>query len=172
MDFTHYAVRRSDDGGIEIFGVTEQPVSWEFRVHIGAEDIPGIVKVAASWPVLRMFARKPFVAIGAAWRRRHFQVPEGLEDRVKAAHSRVMERPRPNRVVRDAPAPQSAPAGTTTGPVGEPVASVEGAAGASGDGSSHAATPRIASLAGGSLQSLPEDTDSLRPASKERRVVL
>ena len=56
MDFTHYAVRRSDDGGIEIFGVTEQPVSWEFRVHIGEEDIPGI---ASSSQPLRLGYFRP-----------------------------------------------------------------------------------------------------------------
>lgn len=97
MDFTHYAVRRSDDGGIEIFGVTEQPVSWEFRVHIEQEDIPGLVHVALSKPVRRMFMPKIFTAIATIWRRRRFKVPEGLEERVKTAHSHVMERQRINR---------------------------------------------------------------------------
>ncbi len=97
MDFTHYAVRRAGDGGIEILGVTEQPVAWEFRVHIGQEDIPGMVKVALSRPVIEMFARKPLTALGSLRRRRHFEVPAGLEERVKAAHSHVMDRPRPNR---------------------------------------------------------------------------
>ncbi len=101
MDFTHYAIRGSDDGGIEIFGVTEQPVSWEFRVHIEQEDIPGLVNVALSKPVRRMVMRKMFTAIATVWRRRHFKVPEGLEERVKTAHSHVMDRPRINRQVSD-----------------------------------------------------------------------
>ncbi len=97
MDFTHYAVRRSDDGGIEIFGVTEQPVSWEFRVHIEQEDVPGLVHVALSKPVRKMLIRKIPTAIATVWRRRRFKVPEGLEERVKNAHSHVMERQRMNR---------------------------------------------------------------------------
>ncbi|MHB8263839.1 MAG: hypothetical protein ACYDGY_08865 [Acidimicrobiales bacterium] len=99
MDFTHYAVRRSEDGGIEIFGVTEQPVSWEFRVHIGEEDIPGIVNVALSRPVIRMVATNILTAVATVWRRRRFKVPEGLEERVKTAHSHVMDRTRPNRPI-------------------------------------------------------------------------
>ncbi len=99
MDFTHYAVRRSEDGGIEIFGVTEQPVSWEFRVHIGEEDIPGIVNVALSRPVILMVTKKMLTAVATVWRRRHFKVPEGLEERVRTAHSHVMDRPRPNRPI-------------------------------------------------------------------------
>ncbi len=101
MDFTHYAIRGSDDGGIEIFGVTEQPVSWEFRVHIEQEDIPGLVNVALSKPVRRMVIRRIFTAIATIWKRRHFKVPEGLEERVRTAHSHVMDRPRINRQVSD-----------------------------------------------------------------------
>ena len=97
MDFTHYAIRGSEDGGIEIFGVTEQPVSWEFRVHIEQEDIPGLVNVALSKPVRRMVIRRIFTAIATIWKRRHFKVPEGLEERVRTAHSHVMDRPRINR---------------------------------------------------------------------------
>ncbi len=101
MDFTHYAIRGSEDGGIEIFGVTEQPVSWEFRVHIEQEDIPGLVNVALSKPVRRMVIRRIFTAIATIWKRRHFKVPEGLEERVRTAHSHVMDRPRINRQVSD-----------------------------------------------------------------------
>ncbi|MCL5886510.1 MAG: hypothetical protein M1280_05685 [Actinobacteria bacterium] len=101
MDFTHYAIRGSEDGGIEIFGVTEQPVSWEFRVHIEQEDIPGLVNVALSRPVRRMVIRRIFTAIATIWKRRHFKVPEGLEERVRTAHSHVMDRPRINRQVSD-----------------------------------------------------------------------
>ncbi len=118
MDFTHYAIRGSEDGGIEIFGVTEQPVSWEFRVHIEQEDIPGLVNVALSRPVRRMVIRKIFTAIATVWRRRHFKVPEGLEERVKTAHSHVMDRPRINRQVSSragsGTAPTASIARTTT----------------------------------------------------------
>ncbi len=110
MDFTHYAIRGSEDGGIEIFGVTEQPVSWEFRVHIEQEDIPGLVNVALSRPVRRMVIRKIFTAIATVWRRRHFKVPEGLEERVKTAHSHVMDRPRINRQVSSRAGSGTAPA--------------------------------------------------------------
>ncbi len=110
MDFTHYAIRGSEDGGIEIFGVTEQPVSWEFRVHIEQEDIPGLVNVALSRPVRRMVIRKIFTAIATVWRRRHFKVPEGLEERVKTAHSHVMDRPRINRQVSGRAGSGTAPA--------------------------------------------------------------
>ncbi len=118
MDFTHYAIRGSEDGGIEIFGVTEQPVSWEFRVHIEQEDIPGLVNVALSKPVRRMVIRRIFTAIATIWKRRHFKVPEGLEERVRTAHSHVMDRPRINRQVSDragsGTAPTASIARTTT----------------------------------------------------------
>ena len=118
MDFTHYAIRGSEDGGIEIFGVTEQPVSWEFRVHIEQEDIPGLVNVALSRPVRRMVMRRIFTAIATIWKRRHFKVPEGLEERVRTAHSHVMDRPRINRQVSSragsGTAPTASIARTTT----------------------------------------------------------
>lgn len=118
MDFTHYAIRGSEDGGIEIFGVTEQPVSWEFRVHIEQEDIPGLVNVALSRPVRRMVIRRIFTAIATIWKRRHFKVPEGLEERVRTAHSHVMDRPRINRQVSSragsGTAPTASIARTTT----------------------------------------------------------
>ncbi len=118
MDFTHYAIRGSEDGGIEIFGVTEQPVSWEFRVHIEQEDIPGLVNVALSKPVRRMVIRRIFTAIATIWKRRHFKVPEGLEERVRTAHSHVMDRPRINRQVSgragSGTAPTASIARTTT----------------------------------------------------------
>ena len=110
MDFTHYAIRGSEDGGIEIFGVTEQPVSWEFRVHIEQEDIPGLVNVALSKPVRRMVIRRIFTAIATIWKRRHFKVPEGLEERVRTAHSHVMDRPRINRQVSSRAGSGTAPA--------------------------------------------------------------
>lgn len=97
MDFSHYAIRRSDDGGIEILGVTEEPVAWEFRVHIGEDDVPGMVNMALARPVVGMFARKALTALATIWRRRTFEVQPGLEERVRAAHDHVVNRPRPNR---------------------------------------------------------------------------
>ena len=103
MDFTHYAVRRAGDGGIEILGVTEEPVAWEFRVHIAPDDIPGMVNIAVARPVIAMFARKPGTALAALWRRRNYEVQPGLEERVGAAHAHVMNRARPARAVRSQP---------------------------------------------------------------------
>ncbi|MBI4728072.1 MAG: hypothetical protein HY775_01005 [Acidobacteria bacterium] len=96
MDFRQYVVRRAEDGGFDIFGVTHGPVAWEFRIHVEPEDVAGLVNVGLTRPVMRLLLRRWATAVATLWRRRRFKPADGLEERVAGAYARMMGERRPS----------------------------------------------------------------------------
>ena len=56
MDLHEFKIERHGDE-VVLMGVTHAPVTWETSIRIAAEDIGGILRVAASPKVLRLGVR-------------------------------------------------------------------------------------------------------------------
>jgi len=56
LDFTKASFKREGDKVI-VTGIVVEPVNWEYKLTLMKEDVPGLLWVILSIPVLRYFAR-------------------------------------------------------------------------------------------------------------------
>ena len=58
MDMVYCQIKKDPDSdNVIIYGNITEPVNWEFKGVLTPEDIPGIIKLALNWAVLRLFIK-------------------------------------------------------------------------------------------------------------------
>ena len=92
MDFRRCAIRRNQEGGIEVLGVITEPVTWEFRITLDAEDAAGLIRMAFTPALLGMILAHAPDYVRFLMHRKEF-LPDGdITERVQGAFEKMMNR--------------------------------------------------------------------------------
>ena len=102
MDFRYYQVK-SDvaSDNVYIIGKITDPVNWEFRITLGPEDIPGLMKMFMNYCVVKLALKNMYKYIIYLFNRRKYAEATGydIENQVNKAYSQMMtERQRPSHL--------------------------------------------------------------------------
>ena len=93
MDFRYYQVSK-DPGNNDVWvsGTITDPVNWEFRIIITPEDIPGILKLAFSFTMIKLFFLNAYRYLGYLFNKKKYLQGEGNEvvEKVTAAYQMMM----------------------------------------------------------------------------------
>jgi hypothetical protein len=102
MDFRYYQVKRDTAvDNVYIIGKITDPVNWEFRITLGPEDIPGLIKMFMNYCVIRLTLKNIYKYIIYLFNRRKYQEAAGfdIENQVNEAYLQMMnERKRPSHL--------------------------------------------------------------------------
>jgi hypothetical protein len=102
MDFRYYQVRNDPSSeNVFIIGKITDPVTWEFRITIGPEDIPGLIKMFMNYGVIKLALKNLYKYITYLFNRRKYEEAAGhdIEKQVNDAYSQMMnERKRPTHL--------------------------------------------------------------------------
>lgn len=102
MDCRYYTVKGNpDDDGVRIMGKITNPVTWEFRVTLEPEDIPGMMKMFFHYCVIRLTFKNLYRYVIYLMNRHQYRDAAGgdIEEKVDHAYEEMMTgRRRPTHV--------------------------------------------------------------------------
>lgn len=88
-----------------VYGNVTEPVDWEFKITIRPEDLPGIIKLSLSFPVIKHFIKHLFRTLLSLTfgKNKNGKPQEGLIENVNLAYEQIMnpssrKRPKMSRV--------------------------------------------------------------------------
>lgn len=95
MDFRYYkVVKDPETGKVCIVGAMRDPVTWEFRVLMEPEDIPGFIKMFFNWSLIWLLLKNAFRYVAYLFNRKKYIENEGtpIEEKVFAAYDSMVRR--------------------------------------------------------------------------------
>lgn len=98
MDFRHYKTVKDPTGDrVFIYGNMQEPVTWEFRITIEPEDIPGFMKAFFNRCMIKLVFKNLHRYLFYLFNRGKYADPEGmdLEKKVNTTYEQVMTGRRP-----------------------------------------------------------------------------
>lgn len=97
MDFRYYkTIRDPESSRVFIIGSMQDPVNWEFRITLGPDDVPGLVKMFFSMAMLKLVFKNLHRYVGYLFNRRKYaNGTENLEEKVNSAYEQVFYGRRP-----------------------------------------------------------------------------
>lgn len=98
MDFRYYkTIRNPDSDDLYIIGSMQEPVDWEFRITLGPEDVPGLIKVFFHPAALKLIIKNLHRYFTYLLHREKFvsRGSQDLEEKVNHAYEQVMYGRRP-----------------------------------------------------------------------------
>lgn len=102
MDFRYYQVKSNvASENVYIIGKITDPVNWEFRITLGPEDIPGLIKMFMNFGVIKLALKNMYKYIIYLFNKRKYAQAAGydIEKQVDKAYSQMMnERQRPSHL--------------------------------------------------------------------------
>jgi hypothetical protein len=102
MDFRYYQVKSDKaSDNVYIIGKITDPVNWEFRITLGPEDIPGMIKMIMNFGVIKLALKNMYKYIIYLFNRRKYSEAVGfdIEKQVDKAYLQMMsERQRPTHL--------------------------------------------------------------------------
>lgn len=102
MDFRYYQVKNDPASeNVYIIGKITDPVNWEFRITIGPEDIPGLIKMFMNYCVITLALKNVYKYVLYLFNRKKYREAAGanIEKQVNDAYSQMMnERQRPSHL--------------------------------------------------------------------------
>ncbi|MFC1889155.1 hypothetical protein ACFL4G_05305 [Thermodesulfobacteriota bacterium] len=102
MDCRYYTVKGNPgDDSIRIMGKITDPVSWEFRITLEPDDIPGMMKMFFHACVIRLALKNLYKYVIYLIDRRKYLDPaeEDIEEKVDRAYAEMMSgRQRPTHM--------------------------------------------------------------------------
>ncbi len=111
MDFRCYEVSKDpNNNDVWVSGSITEPVNWEFRITITPEDIPGIIKLAFSFTMLKLLIKNAYRYVEYLFnKKKYLQREDGdVVEKVSEAYHMMMnrkgertERSRPKRAGSD-----------------------------------------------------------------------
>lgn len=104
VDCRYYLVRPdSETETVYIIGKITDPVDWEFRATLEPDDIPGLLKLGLTYPMVKLFLKNLYKYLLYLPARRKYAEAVGpdLEAHVDAAYASLMNgRPRRQRLAK------------------------------------------------------------------------
>ena len=99
MDCREYVVKKDPDSdNIMIFGQITDPVHWEFKITVGPDDIPGVIKLFLHFCVIKLTLMNMFQYVTYLFNRKKYAPPENIVEKVDTAFNSMMnKRARPTR---------------------------------------------------------------------------
>lgn len=102
MDCRYYTVKANPgDDSIRIMGKITDPVTWEFRVTLEPDDIPGMMKMFFHYCVIRLTCKNLYKYVDYLIHSRKYMEAAGedIEENVDRAYAEMMSgRQRPTHV--------------------------------------------------------------------------
>ncbi len=98
MDFRFYTTLQDlHQERVYIIGSMQDPVTWEFRITLEPEDVPGLMKMFFNPAMIRLIAKNLHRYVKYLFERRKYSTPEteNLEEKVNAAYEQVFYGRRP-----------------------------------------------------------------------------
>ena len=93
MDCRYYQVKKEDNvSDVFVIGKITDPVNWEFRVTIEPEDIPGMMKLFFTKPVLMLVLKNTYKYVIYLFNKKKYDMEIGpdLNEKVNEAYKQMM----------------------------------------------------------------------------------
>jgi hypothetical protein len=92
MDFRRCAIQRNEAGDIEVLGVITEPVTWEFRITLTAEDAAGLIRMALTPALIALILGHAPDYVRFLLHRKEFAPGDDLTARVQGAFDKMMNK--------------------------------------------------------------------------------
>lgn len=94
MDFRYYVIKKdSMSGEVCVIGKITDPVDWEFKITLGPEDIPGLIKMAFNFSVIKLVVKNlhRYVLYLFNWKKYRDEMGRDIEKTVNDAYAGMMK---------------------------------------------------------------------------------